>query len=66
MDDVETAGAFSRIVLAREPQFTLGRLTVRPDRCQVELAGDARGVQPRTMQVLVALFKANGRVVSRV
>lgn len=53
------------IVLAREPAFQLGPLEVRPETC--ELVGEGRSlvVEPRVMQVLVALHQAGGHVVSR-
>ena len=53
------------IDLAREVDFRLGALRVSPSTREV-LRGDEREkLEPRVMQVLVALFQANGRVVSR-
>jgi len=60
---------FSRVVpvvdLAREAYFTLGRIEVRPSRRQVVIDGREEAVQPRVMQVLVALARAKGAVISR-
>ena len=57
--------ASDRIVLAQEADFLLGGLTVRPSKRQV-IAGDASEIlQPRIMQVLVALARRRGQVVSR-
>jgi DNA-binding winged helix-turn-helix (wHTH) protein/tetratricopeptide (TPR) repeat protein len=54
-----------RIDLARETDFRLGGLKVRPSRREVE-AGEIRQVlQPRVMQVLVALAHPSSDVVSQ-
>jgi DNA-binding winged helix-turn-helix (wHTH) protein/TolB-like protein len=54
-----------RIDLAREADFRLGGLTVRPSRREVE-AGEIRQVlQRRVMQVLVALAHPSSDVVSQ-
>jgi DNA-binding winged helix-turn-helix (wHTH) protein len=53
------------IDLAAEPDFVLGAMTVRPRASEVVLEGAARRVEPRVMQVLVALARARGVVVSR-
>ena len=50
------------IDLARSAPFQLGRLTVEPPLCRVS-SGET--LEPRVMQVLVALARADGRVVSR-
>jgi DNA-binding winged helix-turn-helix (wHTH) protein/TolB-like protein len=53
------------IDLAREPDFRIGRLEVRPSTREV-IAGETREVlEPRIMQVLVALSRRHGEVVSR-
>jgi DNA-binding winged helix-turn-helix (wHTH) protein/TolB-like protein len=53
------------IDLAREPDFRIGALEVRPSTREV-VAGEAREVlEPRVMQVLVALARRRGEVVSR-
>jgi len=53
------------IDLAGEPEFELGALRVRPASCEVEWNGAPRTLQRRVMQVLVALARANGAVVSQ-
>ena len=53
------------IDLAQEPDFDLGSLRVRPAMCEVEWKGVSRSLQRRVMQVLVALAKARGSVVSQ-
>jgi len=58
--------ALPRISLAAVPDFQLGGLQVRPARRQVRpAAGDCRELEPRVMQVLVALAQAGGEIVSR-
>jgi DNA-binding winged helix-turn-helix (wHTH) protein/tetratricopeptide (TPR) repeat protein len=51
--------------LTKTLDFTLGRLTVKPSTLQVEDSGVHETLEPRIMQVLVALHQANGQVVSR-
>jgi len=53
------------IRLAREPDFRLGALTIRPSLCEVLTDGARQRLQPRVMQVLVALARLEDRVVSR-
>lgn len=53
------------IRLAHEPPFRLERLAVTPATRQVCWAGEARTLEPRVMQVLVALAGAQGAVVGR-
>ena len=63
--------AVSQIILAQEPDFTLGRLVVSPSKLQVASCVTASGersralLQPRIMQVFVALARRRGEVVSR-
>lgn len=54
-----------RVVLAHEPPFDLGRLRVVPPIRQVLGDGRSETVEPRVMQALVALARANGEVVIR-
>lgn len=55
-----------RIDLATTQEFEIGGLRVRPARRQVCAGGeDCREIEPRVMQVLVALASARGEVVSR-
>jgi len=53
------------IVLAHEAPFRVGTLEVRPETCELVGAGQTHVVEPRVMQVLVALHQAGGHVVSR-
>lgn len=55
-----------RIDLAHEAEFRLGRLTVRPGLRQlVRDDGTEEVVEPRVMQVLVALARTPGAILSR-
>ncbi|THD63011.1 winged helix-turn-helix domain-containing protein [Phenylobacterium sp.] len=54
-----------RIDLSQEPDFDLGALRVRPSRREVEGLGAAHVLQPRIMQVLVALAHPTAEVVSQ-
>ncbi len=60
----EVTPALGRIDLAREPDFAFGALTVRPSCRDVVGGGDRRLLQPRVMQVLVALARSPNQVVS--
>lgn len=51
--------------LAHEADFVVGRMRVRPSLGEVELAGERRHLEPRVMQVLIALVRADGAVLSR-
>lgn len=53
------------IDLAHEAPFALGATRVRPAHCEVTAQGQKIRLQPRVMQVLVALHKARGEMVSR-
>jgi DNA-binding winged helix-turn-helix (wHTH) protein/TolB-like protein len=55
----------SPVDLAREVDFSLGASRVSPSTREVLRGADREFLEPRVMQVLVALFQANGRVVSR-
>jgi TolB-like protein/DNA-binding winged helix-turn-helix (wHTH) protein/tetratricopeptide (TPR) repeat protein len=54
-----------RVELANEPEFVLGGMTIKPAERLVCVNGDRRELQPRVMQVLVALANARPHVVSR-
>ncbi|HEV7690319.1 MAG TPA: winged helix-turn-helix domain-containing protein [Hyphomonadaceae bacterium] len=58
-----------QIDLAREKDFRLGGLLVRPSTLQIESdtksGGESGTLEPRIMQVLVALARKRGQVVSR-
>jgi len=51
--------------LAEEEDFQLGAICVRPSLCEVEAGGARESLEPRVMQVLVALARADGAVLSR-
>lgn len=55
----------SVIDLAKEADFTLGGLSVAPSSREVTREGQCEALEPRVMQVLVALHSAKGAVVSR-
>ena len=54
-----------RIDITRQPDFTLGDLRVIPTAREVIANGRHIRLQPRVMQVLIALARAGGEVVSR-
>ncbi len=58
-------GRNGRLDLARQPDMDLAGLIVRPALCEVEANGRIERLEPRVMQVLVALAEARGAVVSR-
>ena len=62
---VSEADRTARIVLAREKPFRFGAVEVRP--ATRELIGPAgrEQVQPRVMQVLIALVRARGEILTR-
>lgn len=53
------------VVLAHEPPFALGWLAVDPPTRQVHSNGVSETLEPRVMQVLVALARARGAIVTR-
>src|SRR5215472_10268047 len=56
----------SLIDLAHQPDFPLGSLTVKASTREIVRADGSREVlEPRVMQVLVALYRASPNVVSR-
>ncbi len=59
------AGDIGRSDLGREADFSLGGARVRPAAREVVAGGQRIRLQPRVMQVLVALARAGGRPVSR-
>ena len=54
-----------RVVLAHEPPFELGPLKVDPATRQVADGKRSETLEPRVMQVLVALARAGGGIVTR-
>jgi TolB-like protein/DNA-binding winged helix-turn-helix (wHTH) protein/Flp pilus assembly protein TadD len=65
MVDIWPPPASRRIDLAEEPAFDLGDMRVAPAERAVLMNGERRELQPRVMQVLVALAKARPDVLSR-
>ena len=65
--NVENAGDMlvPRIDLAREAPFMLGGICVEPSLRRLSKDGEERLVEPKLMQVLVALVRAEGRILSR-
>ena len=51
--------------LSAATAFRLGRLCIRPSACEAIRDGEVHHIEPRVMQVLVALARAEGAVVSR-
>jgi len=54
----------SAVDLAREEDIRLGALLIRPSRRELVVRGRRTRLEPRVMQVLVALARAEGGVVS--
>lgn len=64
--DMKGLGEVACIELAHQPMLRLGRLTIRPDLRQlIDADGAQETLEPRVMQVLVALVRAQGQVVTR-
>lgn len=58
--------AATRITLAHEPDFRLGKVCIRPALRQLQADdGRDRVVEPRVMQVLVALGRTPGTILTR-
>lgn len=54
----------ARVDLSREADFRLGTAFIQPSLCRFDVSGGSEQVEPRVMQVLVALARED-RVVSR-
>jgi DNA-binding winged helix-turn-helix (wHTH) protein/Flp pilus assembly protein TadD len=54
-----------RVVLAREPIFALGSLTISPPTREIINGTERHTIEPQVMQLLVMLAKAQGEVISR-
>lgn len=65
MGVIGRAPVVERIDLSNEPEFDLGGMRVKPSERAVEMNGERQELQPRVMQVLVALAQARPTVVSR-
>jgi len=64
-DRFARAASVARVDLAHEPDFALGGIEVRPSVRQIAGEGWQETIDRRVMQVLVALARVRGRVVSR-
>jgi DNA-binding winged helix-turn-helix (wHTH) protein len=58
-------GAARKLNLAAEEDFRLGALLVRPSLCRVGEGASAFRVEPRVMEVLIVLHRAQGGTVTR-
>ncbi len=65
MDDLVHPTSSARIDLANERDFDIGNIRIRPAELAVIANGERHELQPRVMQVLVALAQARPSVVSR-
>ncbi len=54
-----------RIDLAHQPDFAVGELNVHPSTRELSRGDDRTVIEPRVMQVLVALHRTGGAVVSK-
>lgn len=61
----ERAPLLARVDLAHEGEFALGPVRVYPSRREIQAAGWREVLEPRVMQVLVALARAKGEILSR-
>jgi DNA-binding winged helix-turn-helix (wHTH) protein len=61
----DPAAASAQIHLAREPHFRLGVLLIKPSLLEVSAGGRRQMLEPRVMQVLVAMARTGGEVVTR-
>jgi len=53
------------VALAREPDFQVGSLFVQPSTRQITGESGSETLEPRVMQVLVALHRADGAIVTQ-
>lgn len=65
MNDLVHPTSSARIDLANERDFDIGNIRIRPAELAVIANGERHELQPRVMQVLVALAQARPSVVSR-
>ena len=65
MPTPEASTASRPVNLARESHFRLGALLIRPSLREVSAGARRQIIEPRVMQVLVALARMDGQVVSR-
>lgn len=65
MTDLGPEPGNGSVSLAQIADFDLGGMRVRPAKLTVEMNGEIRELQPRVMQVLIALAEARPAVLSR-
>jgi DNA-binding winged helix-turn-helix (wHTH) protein len=65
MDDFAHPERKAEIVLADEVSFVLAGSLVRPAALEIEYDGAVTPLEPRVMQVLVALYRVAGEPLSR-
>jgi Tol biopolymer transport system component/DNA-binding winged helix-turn-helix (wHTH) protein len=58
-------GGLPSINLAQEDDFQSGVISVRPSRREIQIGAHSEAVEPRVLQCLIALRRAEGQVVSR-
>jgi len=63
VSSVEASGR--KVDLATEPDFRVGGLTVIPSTCRVRTKDTEVRIEPRTMEVLVALWRSVEKTVTR-
>lgn len=63
--DISRATLRTAASLADHPDFIIGTLEVSPSMRTVKAAGDVEKVEPRVMQVLIALAEAWNEVLTR-
>jgi TolB-like protein len=64
-DSPMTSDNLSPIDLAKEEDFTLGGVSIHPSRREIVAPSQSVSLEPRVMQVLVALAQAGGETVGR-
>ncbi|HEY2447145.1 MAG TPA: winged helix-turn-helix domain-containing protein [Rhizomicrobium sp.] len=65
MNQLSRLAGAEPIRLSDEPDFSFGEFEVQPSLREVRWSGRKEQLEPRVMQVLVALARADGAVVSR-
>ena len=62
---IEGTMSLAAVVLAHEQPFRIGDADIRPATRELIRNGESHVIEPRVMQLLVALHRANGAVVSK-
>lgn len=53
------------VKLAQEPDVRIGNALIRPSACRIRIGEAEERIEPRVMEVIVVLLKAEGRTISR-